>query len=111
MGRLNRKRYWSVQPTSSGSADEEDTPKAWTSVERKAVLEYLLEYREQAVQVYHQSSQILNKKHVKVKARVIGSIEFPALTQEQLSRPYLALPKALTSKQRRMVHECCTEGE
>jgi ribonuclease D len=38
------------------------------------------------------------------KPQTIGGVNFPALTQKVLSQPYLILPSALTSKQRRIIH-------
>lgn len=40
----------------------------------------------------------------------IGGSKFPALTEQVLSQPYLALPTTLTSKQRRVIHELCVDG-
>lgn len=39
----------------------------------------------------------------------IGSVHLPRLTRHSLEEPFLALPASLTSKQRKMVHECCVE--
>jgi len=43
----------------------------------------------------------------KSMATFIGGHEFPALTQDILTRPYLELPVTLTSKHRKFVYETC----
>jgi len=39
----------------------------------------------------------------------IGKHEFPALTPDNLSAPYLSLPSTLSSRQRRLVHGLCVD--
>ncbi len=42
-------------------------------------------------------------------ASVIGNILFPLLNHEVFQQPYLMLPHTLSSKQRKVIHECCLQ--
>ena len=106
MGRWRRKRksYASKQRRNDSSSN-------WTWVERQVLLAFLCEYREKALKVYESSTSENNKRlGVGIEARTIGGIAIPALTVTDLSQPYWAFPKSLSSKQRKMAHECCVEG-
>ena len=113
----NKKRKDSSATASSGEDNESasssfDLP--WSHLERRDLLNYLHQYRKGAIRVYHGGNvvdEMEGGSEDLYASRVIGDVEFPALTSQTLSQPYLALPLQLTSKQRRMAHECCGEGK
>ena len=105
MGRWRRKR------NSSSYKQRRNDSSSWTWVERKLLLAFLGEYRDKALKVYQSSANRKNESlDVGIESRTIGAIDIPALTLTDLSQPYWAFPKSLSSKQRKMTHECCVEG-
>jgi hypothetical protein len=104
--------------SSSGGGDvgessmwQDTKTKSFTPTEQALLLKYLTDYRDGAEQVCFPScSDSSAKEALQNASLIIGDVELPALTREVLSRPYMTFPKALTSKQRRCIHELCTDG-
>ena len=101
---------------------------ALTATDRALLLKYLLEYKSGCERVCfphdfcqsdeetvvtapaarNKSQEMIHSDNEEVE---IGGSRFPALTNEVLSRPYLELPKTMTSKHRRAIHELCVDGK
>ena len=77
----------------------------WTWKERRDVLRYLEQYKAGCECIYAGLDPICQEAVV-----TIGMVEFPMLTLDVFEQPYLSLPATLTSKNRRMIHECCAES-
>jgi hypothetical protein len=77
--------------------------------DRKILLQYLKDYRDGALALYNQNTRPQTPESQEPIS--IASHKFPLLTDEVLRKPYLALPKDLSSKQRRVVHDMCIDGE
>lgn len=75
----------------------------WTFREKVQVLQFLKEYRKGCQTLYN------GEMPDETKAKTIGDVPFPALTLDIFKAPYLKLSPSMRSKQRRMVHECCSE--
>lgn len=90
----------------NGIRDETSKMISWTFRERPSLSQYLSAYRDGVIQVYRRLPLTMDTTY----PRRIGGVDFPALTEEVLQRPFLELPKSLTSKQRRIIHEACVEG-
>ena len=50
-----------------------------------------------------------NHQSTDTSTSVIGNIQFPPLNHELFQQPYLILPHTLSSKQRKVIHECCLQ--
>lgn len=100
--------------------------KFFSQKDRKVLRQYLEEYRDGAWTAFlgrHQEQENQQQNNLTVsysspfmtrisdKPIVIGHCTFPALTKEMLEQPYMILPKELSSKQRRVVHEVCADGK
>jgi hypothetical protein len=108
MGRWRRKNRFKAKPKGD-SATGFNT--SWSWKERGDLIRYLKTYRQHAERVsdgtYDAESLSMKKSFV----RTIGVVEMPVLDQRNVSAPYLALPRTLSSKQRLAVHESCVEGK
>jgi hypothetical protein len=128
MGRWkrNKQKYANSRSTSGASTSSNSSRggaqgKAFTHRDRKVLLYYSQDYHAGASNVYNGKPVQRNRAgidkstyiggHAFPKPIVIGGHTFPLLTDEVLREPYLALPKELWSKQRRIVHEMCSDGE
>ena len=125
MGRYKRKKHQkSTNGSSNGSTTtasrtlssssslgmEERQEKKFTAKDRKLLTQYLQEYQDCAYRVYNGMS----KKRQEVESDepvIIGGVTFPMLTDDALRQPTLSLPKELSSKQRKVVHQYCCDGE
>lgn len=83
----------------------------FTESELDAVGTYLEAYQRGAQRICFPSKEDLNRESDDEKSTtlIIGNVEFPALTENVLAQPYLALPSSLTTKQRRLMHELCED--
>ena len=121
MGRNRRRNKYSGSRSSSsnGSASstfsQEGPSQEYNSFNRKdkkKLFRYLRDYYNGAFRVFNgksnQNKSLLSKSDTPI---IIGGHAFPKLTNEVLRQPYLALPKGLSSKQRRTVHEICCDGK
>jgi hypothetical protein len=117
MGRWrgNRRQVWKAKDgsrtsTSKGGNGAKDADKngnvIWSWKQEKEVIVYLTEYRQAAERVYGGGATDDNEK----APVVIGGIIFPALTDIAVSQAYLTLSKALSSKQRKKMHELAVDG-
>ena len=82
----------------------------WTANDRSDLLAFLDAYRDAAIAAYRRqknNSNISNSSN----QFIIGGIDFPELSNQSVRQRFLALPPQLTSKQRKMVHECCVESK
>jgi hypothetical protein len=79
--------------------------------DRKIILQYLKDYRDGAFAIYHGNKQLPQASSESQEPIAIASHNFPLLTYVVLRQPYLMLPKDLSSKQRRAVHDMCMDGE
>ena len=77
----------------------------WTWKERKVLVRYLNQYKLGCESYYAGLDPAMGH----TSREVIGEVEFPILNEKVFSEPYLCLPTTLTSKNRKMVHECCAE--
>jgi ribonuclease D len=104
MGRWKRKKeYYSNKKRSSPdkeSDDDKSAGKAFAPLELERVKAYLRAYRDGCYQVLNVDQP--DNIHAEV---TIGGHTFPVLSPSVLSQPYLALPCALSGKQRRSIHE------
>lgn len=90
----------------------------WSWKEQKEVIAYLTEYRKAAERLYQSGAGHGNSgttanatdDNADKAPVVIGGIVFPALTDTAVSQPYLTLSKALSSKQRKAMHEFSVDG-
>lgn len=103
MGRWKRKREYYAKRKKSSNDEEEKINKAFALLEMERVKVYLREYRDACYQVFHGKNPNNDGDEV-----IIDCNNFPALTPEVLSRPFLALPSTLSGKQRRFIHELAT---
>jgi len=103
MGRWRRNKNYKRKKDAASTGQDP----LWTWKERHELIRYLKAYKKGAEQVYHDGR--LNDVS-DGEAQTIGKVEFPPLTKTVLSQPFLELPQDLTSKQRKIVHECCVEG-
>jgi hypothetical protein len=129
MGRWrgNKKRIWKQKDGSSSTKDADVSNKnvIWSWKQEKEVIAYLTAYRQAAERVYQQDYGNVNghsngdsgsKRHANTtddadKAPVvIGGIVFPALTDSAVSQAYMTLSAALSSKQRKAMHEFSVDG-
>jgi hypothetical protein len=114
MGRYKRKKpkYTTTRSSSSTFGQTKEAKGNHFSVkDKKLLLQYLQEYYDGSFRVYNGK-----KKHGVLMLEsdepiIIGGHTFPMLTDFVLRQPYLALPKKLSSKQRRAVHDMCCDGE
>jgi ribonuclease D len=105
-----------------GGVAVEDDEKArdWVWQERSDLSRYLDDYRIGCIEQlfrspFHQSSEQQEQEQQQQQQEqqhgvLIGGILFPALTPTVLQEPYLELPRHLTRKHRRMIHEVCVEA-
>lgn len=99
---------------------------ALTAADRALLLKYLLEYKSGCERVCFPHDVCQSDEETVVTAPAarndeemsnfdhdveIGGSRFPALTNQVLCCPYLELPKNLTSKHRRAIHELCVDGK
>lgn len=92
--------------------DDVGQTKSFDIKDRKLLLRYLQAYKRGAWEVYSEGES--NGSFVSKRSGtplVIGGHVFPSLTKEVLRQPYVQLPRELSSKQRRAVHEICSDGE
>ena len=122
MPRFKRKnRYYKRNKKSNdenGEASNTTTSSSGFSASEKAVLlKYLIEYRNGCERVCSpvchsdEETVVTSPGRQSKKYLEIAGSRFPALTDTVLASPYLALPKTLSSKQRRRVHEMCVDGK
>jgi hypothetical protein len=126
MGRWrgNKRNVWKKDGSTStnGSKDADKNGNViWSWKQEKEVTVYLTEYRKAAERVYQQdygngdsgttrhTTNVTSNDNEKVPV-VIGGIIFPALTDATVSQAYLTLSKALSSKQRKKMHELSVDG-
>eukprot|EP00977_Amphora_coffeiformis_P023537 scaffold13528_cov169-Amphora_coffeaeformis.AAC.7 len=89
---------------SRGSGSGTTTSRSvWSWREKNDVVHFLKDYFRGCESVYY--SETPNEKDEKK----IGDAVFPALTASVFRRPFLKLPSTLSSRQRRVIHECCVE--
>jgi hypothetical protein len=85
----------------------------WSWKQEKEVIAYLTEYRQAAERVYgsgaNANAGATDDQNDKIPV-VIGGIIFPALTDIAVSQAYMTLSKALSSKQRKKMHELSVDG-
>jgi hypothetical protein len=130
MGRWrgNKRRIWKAKDGSSSTngaggaskdADASNKNVIWSWKQEKEVIAYLKAYRQAAERVYQQdygSGDSGTTRHtvtsidVDKAPVVIGGIVFPALTDSAVSQAYMTLSKALSSKQRKAMHEFSVDG-
>jgi hypothetical protein len=79
------------------------TSSQWTANDRSDLVAFLMAYRDAAL-----GRTIHNQEH---PLFAIGGIAFPILSHRSIQQRFLALPIPLTSKQRKVVHECCVESK
>ncbi|GKY92636.1 exosome nuclease [Mayamaea pseudoterrestris] len=101
------RRYRGKSKKHSSAACDEPSA-SWSHHHKEALLRYLKDYRDGAVACYY-GKNILNDCDDE-DVCIIGGVILPALTREVLEQPFLGLPN-ISSKQRRMVHECCLEAD
>ncbi|KAL7578404.1 hypothetical protein ACA910_012801 [Epithemia clementina (nom. ined.)] len=77
----------------------------WTWKERNMIYQYLSQYKA-GCECYHVGLEPLCQD----VGVTVGVVEFPLLTRTVFAQPYLCFPTTLTSKNRRMIHECCAES-
>lgn len=123
MPRYKRKSWWYKKKHPND--DALDNRGALSPSDRSALLKYLVDYKHGCERVCYPHDYCPSDEETVVTAPadhsklqqqtpaadifICGS-RFPALTRDLLSRPYLALPDTLTSKQRRAVHDMCVDG-
>lgn len=106
------RRYFKKKKSGANKQQESSfclQPAPWNYFERQELLKYLTRYRNGAIQRHERRPCELSSKKKKKQVK-IGGVVFPDLTPELLDEPYLVLPRTLTSKQRKAVHEACIEG-
>jgi hypothetical protein len=109
MGRWKRKKNQYNSRQSSAGTSNRSSP--FSHKDLIFLLKYLGEYQRGAENLYWGKGEESNLSLAKrTDPIVIGGQTFLSLTDENLKRPYLALPKGLSSKQRRSVHELCVES-
>ncbi len=85
-------------------------PNKLTSSDREQILSYLTEYRHRVEKYFSEIDQNTEDVHNHGEVLWICGHEFPALTTDMLSKPYLQLPSTLEGKQRKIIHELCVDG-
>ena len=85
-------------------------PNKLTSSDREQILTYLKEYRHRVDRHFSEIDQNTEDAHIHGEDLWICGHEFPALTTDLLSKPYLQLPSTLEGKQRKIIHELCVDG-
>lgn len=126
MPRYKRKsRYYKKKNQNGDSSYNNRGGGALSPADRSALLKYLLEYKTGCEKICFPHDFCPSDEETVVTAPAdhaksqqqeehdieIGGSKFPVLTEQVLSRPYLALPDTLSGKQRRAVHELCVDGE
>ena len=110
---MGRRRKYGRNKSSSTSYSKEK--KGLTRKDEKLLLQYLNEYRIKASNycLIHSDdiSSSITSDEDGDKPLVIGGCTFPLLNEESVSKPYLELPKELSSKQRRTIHEFCVYAD
>ena len=125
MGRYKgRRRYYKKRRKGGKDNGDENAPNSFSPTEQMLVRQYLLDYRAGCERVCQQ----LNATGVPAqkgaspadatsaagmddnKCVLIGDQQFLPLTEEAFRKPYLELPRTLTAKHRRSVHQHCVEG-
>jgi hypothetical protein len=97
---------------SSSSSASASSPKRFGNrlsvKDKKVITRYLNEYREKCMDLYN-GKRKSRKRYMSDRDTpiVIAGCIFPMLTNAVLLQPYLALPKELTGKQRKFIHESC----
>lgn len=128
MPRYKRKnRYHRKNKDENGDAPYYNPSSGPLSLAEKALLlKYLLDYKsgcervcfpqdfcpsdEETIVTAPASTSRNNDGHDESFIEIANS-RFPALTEQVLGLPYLALPKTLTAKQRYAIHEMCVDGK
>jgi ribonuclease D len=125
MARWRRRSYNKGNKDQAGQNETSVPKSAGFSDSAKTVLKkYLIDYRNGCKRVCFSDESCHSDEETVVTAPAankkltnggqetsveIGNHQFPALTDVVFALPYLALPKTLTSKQRRAVHALCVD--
>jgi ribonuclease D len=113
MGRWKRKKeYYKKKPRKNGASTEttnvenlSDEGKPFSPIQLDRVREYLREYRD-GCHVMDRGGYFSSK----VKENLdVGGLCFVALTDDVLTSPFLRLPKGLSPKRRRTIHQLCVD--
>jgi hypothetical protein len=130
MGRRFRpkKKYFQKSSSSASSDVVSQTAAHFSVKDEKILFRYLEEYKRRALHLFccsGSSSPVAGQKKRKFSIEeeetststtndspinIIGGFEFPALTDDVASKPYLQFPNGLSGKQRQVVHRLCEDG-
>ena len=128
MGRRFRpkKKYYlnkNQSAATTGDATGQSQNAHFTAKDEKILFRYLEEYKERAFRVLASSTssrfQLGEKRKLSEigdadeegPAVNIGGFDFPTLTDDLVSKPYLEFPAGLSGKQRQLVHRLCEDGK
>jgi len=108
----------------NGSQYDNHSGGALSPADRAMLLKYLLDYKDGCERICFPGDFCPSDEETVVTAPAatnksqddgtfveIGGSRFPALTEKVLGLPYLELPRTLSSKQRRAIHELCVDGK
>eukprot|EP00980_Cylindrotheca_fusiformis_P028977 scaffold22681_cov146-Cylindrotheca_fusiformis.AAC.9 len=106
-GSQTKKRVSDTSSSSSASYQRHYGNSGLTQKDKKIARRYLNEYREKCLDLYNGKTSWKRFRSDSNVPVVIAGCRFPMLTKDMLMRPFLALPKELTGKQRKSIHELC----
>jgi len=87
----------------NGTTTTETTKSVWSWREKNDAVHFLKDYLRGCESIYYSETP------TETKEKKIGDAVFPALTANVFRQPFLKLPSTLSSRQRRVIHECCIE--